>query len=111
MTVRLGGPFVGARNHGRVYLPVYPPKIDDADAFGTMLAAAGRAASGFYGIGLWHLTDSLDAAEADDLAALIDEYWGAPLLTLGGMRLALLRVHDDLALGSACWTPIEPARV
>lgn len=107
LRVRLGGPFAGNRNHGRFYLPLYPPKIDGRDAFAALLAAAGRSYGGFYGVGLWHLADGLDATETAELAALLDDYRDrAPLETPA--RLALLTVDNDLALGAVTWRWIAP---
>jgi len=103
MRVAIGGPFVGKRNHGRIYLPVYPPKIAGHDAFRAMLDAAGLASSGFYGVGLWHLLDALDAAEAAALADFLDAHWGRMLAEGVRVRLAILTVDNDLALPPVEW--------
>jgi hypothetical protein len=105
--VALGGPFVGNRNHGRLYLPVYPPKLGGADALGTLLAAAGLPYSGFYGIGLWHLADALDATEAAALCELLDAHWGHTLIEGLPVRLAILTVDNDLALPPVAWRWID----
>lgn len=105
--VALGGPFVGNRNHGRIYLPVYPPKIDGADAFQAMLAAAGLPCSGFYGVGLWHLRDALEAAEAAALSDFLDAQWGRKLAEGVCVRLAILTVDNDLALPPVEWRWID----
>ncbi len=104
---RLGGPFVGNRNHGRIYLPLYPRMIDGDDAFGALQAACGRPRSRFYAAGMWHLRDGLDAVEAAALGALVDKWWGREMLRVDAARFGILRVHDDLALDGATWRWID----
>lgn len=101
--LRLGGLFVGARNHGRLYLPVYPQRVAGDDPFGLLQDAIGRPRSRFYSVGLWHLADGLDAAEAAELAALVDKWRDRETAVIFPARLAILRVHDDLALDGASW--------
>jgi len=107
ISFRLGGPFVGNRNHGRIYLPVYPQKIAGDDAFGALQAACGRPRSRFYAAGMWHLRDGLDAAEAAALGALVDKWWAREILRIDAAHFGILRVHDDLALDGATWRWID----
>lgn len=107
--IRLGGPFVGNRNHGRIYLPVYPEKRDGADMYADLQRAIGARASGFYAIGLWHLADDLDAAEAASLAAWLDRWGGETVAILDDPRLGVLTTRDDQAIHSPVWRWIESA--
>jgi hypothetical protein len=98
ISVRLGGPFVGAKNTGRIYFPVYPQVIAGEDAFALIQDAVGAARTRFYVVGYYNLVDPLDAAETADLARFI-ERWGS--VTLAELELTSLVVHetnDDLAL-------------
>ncbi|MBL8831197.1 MAG: hypothetical protein JNL71_02300 [Rhodospirillales bacterium] len=104
---RLGGPFVGNRNHGRVYLPVYPQILDGDDAFGLLLDACGRPRTRFYAAGIWHLRDGLDADEAASLGALVDKWSGREILRVPEARFGILSVNDDLALDGATWRWID----
>ncbi len=104
---RLGGPFVGNRNHGRIYLPFYPQAIGGDDPFGALQAACGRPRSRFYAAGLWHLRDGLDATEAAELGKLVDKWWGREILRIEAAQFGILSVHDDLALEGATWRWID----
>lgn len=101
--IRLGGPFVGNRNHGRIYLPVYPEKRDGLDLYADLQRAIGARESGFYAIGLWHLADDLDAGEAASLAAWLDRWGGETVAILDDPRLGILTTQDDQALRDPAW--------
>jgi hypothetical protein len=107
--IRLGGPFVGDRNHGRIYLPVYPERIDGQDAYADLQRMLGARTTGFYAVGLWHLTRDLAAFEAAALAAWLDRHRTAEIVTLETARLAILTATDDLALHSPQWRWIDGA--
>jgi hypothetical protein len=107
VAVRFGGPLVGTRNHGRIYLPAYPERIDGGDPFGDLQEACGWRRTRFYAVGLWHLSDGLDAAEATDLAGIVDKWFGRETVRLPAARFGILRVHDDLALDRATWRWID----
>jgi hypothetical protein len=107
--IRLGGPFVGNRNHGRIYLPVFPEKRDGADMYADLQRAVGARASGFFAIGLWHLADDLDAAEAASLAAWLDRWGDETVAILDDPRLGVLTTRDDQAIHSPVWRWIESA--
>ncbi len=109
IAMRVGGPFVGNRNHGRIYLPVYPQIVDGDDAFGLLQDAIGRPRSRFYAAGLWHLTDGLDAGEAAELSQLVDKWRNKEMLRISAARFGVLRVNDDLALEGATWRWIDSA--
>ena len=68
LSFRLGGPFVGNKNLGRIYFPVYPQAIDGDNSFGVIQDAVGGARTRFYVAGYYNLVDELDAAETADLA-------------------------------------------
>lgn len=101
--IRLGGPFVGNRNHGRIYLPVYPEKRDGLDMYADLQRAVGARESGFYAIGLWHLADDLDAVEAASLAAWLDRWRAETVAILDDPRLGILTTTDDQALRDPAW--------
>ena len=76
MSFRLGGPFVGNKNIGRIYFPVYPQAIDGDDSFGLIQDAVGGTRTRFYVVGYYNLIDELDAAETADLAHILGR-WGS----------------------------------
>ena len=41
ISVHLKGPFIGDRNFGRIYLPVYPQQIDGQDPFALLQESIG----------------------------------------------------------------------
>lgn len=100
ITFRLSGPFVGDRNLGRIYFPVYPQQIDGDDAFGRLQEAAGAPRTRFYAVGYYNLTDELDPHEAAELAVLLGR-WGPE--TMAEIPLSHIELHatnDDLVLSS-----------
>jgi hypothetical protein len=105
--IRLGGPFVGDRNHGRIYLRIYPACRDGTDAYADLQRAAGARVSGFYAVGLWHLARDLDPSMAAELAAWLDRHWAAEIAVIPQGRLAMLRTTDDLAVHSPEWRWID----
>ena len=98
LRMRLGGPLVGNRNWGRIYLPAYPALVDGEDAFAKMQDAIGAGRSGFYGVGYWHLTDPLDAPEAADLSAILDRWRCEVVAELDLAAVILHATRDDLVL-------------
>ena len=98
VAIRLGGPFVGTKNTGRIYLPVYPQMIGGEDSFGLIQDSAGTARTRFYGVGYYHLTDPLDAAETADLARLIERWSSTALAELALTSFTIHETNDDLAL-------------
>ncbi|WP_374442391.1 hypothetical protein [Stella sp.] len=96
--IRLGGPLVGDRNWGRIYLPLYPERVAGSDPFRRIQGAAGAPAGGFYGVGYYHLTDPLDPAETAALAAILDEWRATPVAEVALSHLELHATHDDLVL-------------
>jgi hypothetical protein len=107
VAMRVGGPFVGSRNHGRIYLPIYPQRVAGDDAFGLLQDSCGRPRSRFYAAGMWHLTDGLDASEAAELAQLVDKWGDQEILRVPAARFGILTVNDDLALHGATWRWID----
>lgn len=105
--LRLGGPFVGARNHGRIYLPAYPQLVGGENPYDALQRAAGQAVFPFYAVGIWHLVDGLDASEAQELGAICARWFGRETARVEFARLGILTVNDDLALGGANWDWID----
>lgn len=97
---RLGGPYVGTKNVGRIYFPAYPEKLGDSDCFAMMLSALGRRSSDFYLLGYYNLIEELTEGEANHLRHILSVWSDATLVTLAAERLAITATHDDLVLDS-----------
>jgi hypothetical protein len=98
LSFRLGGPFVGNRNLGRIYFPVYPQAIDGDDSFGLIQDAAGSARTRFYVVGYYNLIDELGPAETADLAQILERWGPATILATELSSLVVHATNDDLAL-------------
>lgn len=98
ITFRLGGPFIGMKNFGRIYFPVYPQIIRGEDAFALIQDACGAPRTRFYVVGYYHLTDALDAPETHDLALLLERWRGRIMAELTLSTLTIQATNDDLAL-------------
>lgn len=94
------GLFSGNVNVGRLYLRVYPAPCGDDDAFRQIQRVLGRTPTDLFLIGLYNLTDHLDAREAEALGALIERWWSRVLLRVEVRALWLLGATDDLVLES-----------
>jgi hypothetical protein len=110
MQVEVRGVFSGNVNIGRLYLRVYPERRGGDNAFHRIQRALGRRQTDLFLIGLYNLTDHLDAGETQALAALIERWWPRLVLRLEITELWLLAVTDDLALESriAQLVPLSP---
>lgn len=96
--VELRGLFSGNVNQGRLYLRLYPESRGGTNPIHAIQAAFGRPAGDLYLVGLYNLTDDLDAGETAALAALIERWWDEPLLRLEATALWVLGARDDLVL-------------
>ena len=96
--VELRGLFSGNVNRGRLYLRAYPEKRGGTNPFQAVQAAFGRQPGDLYLVGLYNLTDDLDAGETAALAALIERWWDVPLLRFEATSLWVLGARDDLVL-------------
>jgi hypothetical protein len=96
--VELRGLFSGNVNRGRLYLRVYPEMRGGANPIHAIQAAFGRQPGDLYLVGLYNLTDDLDAEETAALAALIERWWEEPLLRFEATALWVLGACDDLVL-------------
>lgn len=97
-TVELRGLFSGNVNRGRLYLPVYPEKRAGRNMLQEVQAAFGRAPGNLWLVGLYNLTDDLDADETAALADIIARWWNRPLLSLTVTELQVMGASDDLVL-------------
>jgi hypothetical protein len=104
IALRLGGPFVGNRNHGRVYLPVYPRA---GNPLADLQRAIGARETGFYAVGLWHLNGDLDADEAAAFAAWRDRWENETVLEIPAASFGMLTTTDDQAIHSPVWRWID----
>ena len=98
LALRLGGPFLGRINTGRIYLPVYPCCHHDEDVFGLVQQACGARQTRFHVVGLYHFAAALTAAETTDLAGLAERWRRRVLAELPVTSLAVMATNDDLAL-------------
>ena len=97
-TVELRGLFSGNVNRGRLYLPVYPEKRAGRNTLQEVQAAFSRAPGDLWLVGLYNLTDDLDAAETAALADIVARWWNRPLLSLTVTELQVMGASDDLVL-------------
>ncbi|WP_336812974.1 hypothetical protein [Bosea sp. MMO-172] len=97
-SVELRGLFSGNVNRGRLYLPVYPEKRDGQNTLQEVQGAFGRVPGDLWLIGLYNLTDDLDAEETSALAEIVARWWGKSLLRLTVSELQVMGASDDLVL-------------
>jgi hypothetical protein len=97
---RLGGPFCGTRNCGRIYFATYPEQVEGGDSFALLQDAVGAPRTGLYLLGYYNLRDELTAAEAAELRAFLDRWRTAELAELTSSSLLVIATYDDLALDS-----------
>lgn len=100
VSLRIGGPFLGRINTGRIYLPVYPECRDGSDVFALIQNACGAPQTRFYVIGYYHFSTALDAAETADLARLAERWRQRTLAELPVRSLAIQATNDDLGLSA-----------
>jgi hypothetical protein len=98
VSLRIGGPFLGRINTGRIYLPVYPCCHDGKDVFTLVQSACGARLSRFYVIGYYHLAAPLTVAETADLAGLAERWRRRVLAELPVTSFVVMATNDDLAL-------------
>lgn len=99
VTVAIGSLWVGtAFNRGRLYLPLYPERRGDGDAFAALQRRLGRRETRFYTIGLFNLLDDLDEAETAALGAVVEAGAGTLVAETTFEELTLLETNDDLVL-------------
>ena len=94
------GPFLGTRNTGRIYFPVYPQKIGDEDAFALVQKSIGVSPTKLYLVGYYHMRNELDPLETRELAELIDQWRDRIVVKTTIPFLELYATNDDLALSA-----------
>lgn len=99
--VELRGLFSGNVNRGRLYLRAYPESRKGENVFRHIQRALGCRETDLYVVGLYNLTDNLDADETAALASLIDRWWDRTILQFAVDHLWLMGACDDLVLDSA----------
>jgi hypothetical protein len=100
ISVCLKGPFLGTRNTGRIYFPVYPQKIGDEDAFALVQKSIGVSPTKLYLVGYYHMHSELDPPETRELAELIDQWRDRIVVKTTIPFLELYATNDDLALSA-----------
>jgi hypothetical protein len=98
LRVELRGLFSGNINVGRLYLRVYPECRAGANSLRQVQRILGRPETDLFLVGLYNLTDHLEAIEAAALHDLIQRWWHRSILTLDVTALWLLSASDDLVL-------------
>jgi hypothetical protein len=84
-----------------LYLRAYPESRNGENIFRRIQRGLGCRETDLYVVGLYNMTDDLDAAEAAALAALIDRWWDRTILRFEIDHLWLMGASDDLVLDSA----------
>lgn len=105
-TVELRGLFSGNVNRGRLYLPVYPEKRAGRNTLQEVQSALGRTPGDLWLVGLYNLTDALDADETAALAEIVARWWGKSLLRLTVSGLQVMGASDDLVLDAQVETAL-----
>jgi len=103
---RLLGPWVGDKNHGRLYLPLVPETRNGVDPCARLQSLSGRRPTGLYTVGLIHFRDHLDAAETTALRRILGEWRDRVLLEYTVEEIWLQATHDSLALDARIVTRI-----
>lgn len=98
VAVELRGLFSGNVNVGRLYLRVYPERRGGENVFRRIQRLLGRRETDLYVVGVYNLTDDLDAGEASALDRAIERWWDRPILRFEADHLWLLGAEDDLVL-------------
>ncbi len=98
IAAELRGLFSGRINLGRLYMKLYPEERAGENLVARLQRRLGRAATDLTPVGLYNLSEALDADEAEALHAIIETWGDWPLLRFTATRLALVRTKDDLAL-------------
>jgi hypothetical protein len=100
ISVQLKGPFIGDRNFGRIYLPVYPQQIDGKDPFALLQQSIGVSPTRLYVVGYYHMRCELDEVETAELAQLIDAWRDRVIVETTISHLEMYATNDDLALSA-----------
>jgi hypothetical protein len=100
INVTLRGLFSGSVNRGRLYLRAYPESRAGDNVFRHIQRSLGCRETDLYVVGLYNMTDDLDADEAAALASLINGWWDRTILQLTVDHLWLMGACDDLVLDS-----------
>lgn len=103
---RLIGPWMGDKNHGRLYLPLIPETRNGVDPCARMQSLAGRKPTQLYTVGLIHLRDHLTADETVSLQQILSDWRDRVLLDYTVKEIWLQATHDSLALDARIVTRI-----
>jgi hypothetical protein len=103
---RLLGPWMGDKNHGRLYLPLVPESRNGVDPCARMQRAAGGKPTRLYTMGLIHFRDHLNADEASALRVILRVWRDRVLLDYRVREIWLQATHDSLALDARTVTRI-----
>lgn len=98
---QLRGLFSGDRNHGRLYLALYPEIRDGGLASSAVMEAFGREPARLLLVGLVNLVDHLDRGETEALAELLENFRDNRFLTARASEIVMICSFDDLVLDAA----------
>lgn len=107
ISVCLKGPFLGTRNTGRIYFPVYPQKIGGEDAFALVQKSIGVSQTKLYLVGYYHMRSEFDPLETRELSELIDQWRDRIVVRTTVPFLELHATNDDLALSARAHAKIS----
>jgi hypothetical protein len=103
---QLKGPFIGAKNYGRMYFPAYPAVHAGGEAYATLQDAIGMRPSGFYAMGYYNFADELTCEETEELQGVIDEFASQIVLEADPDEFWIMATNDDLVLSGRVLTRI-----
>ena len=95
---RVGGPFAGTINTGRIYFKIYPEKREGRNLFHTLQGRVDGQTTHLWLAGYYHFQDEPDALQTAHLASVIEKYADETLFTATARELWLLASNDDLGI-------------
>lgn len=96
--LRIGGPLIGTRNRGRLYLACYPERVDRGDPLAALQRECRTTPTGLYLLGIVNLVDHLTVGETANLARILRCHELATMAIIDVAAPAILSTRDDLAL-------------
>jgi len=109
VSLRIGGPFLGRVNTGRVYFPLYPQLVDGRDALSVVQEACGAKVSRFFVVGYYNLAAELSVDETDQLARFAERWCERVIAHQQLTGISILATNDDLVLSARIVASV-PAR-
>lgn len=98
--IRVGGPFMGQINTGRVYFPLYPSIVNGEDVFATLQTMMGCKPTRLYVAGYYHFANELPPMQTAELGKIVNTWKSKIILEQKLKTLEIWRTNDDLALSA-----------